>query len=121
MTRDQMTEVYAGLRARKDEYKEALKKVQEDLDQAERDLVLIMENENLTSFKDDRFGTIYLRDEIRASVENQEVLFPWLREHQLGDCIKETIHAKTLSALVKEHPEMPGTKTFIQTQLGMRK
>ena len=120
-TRNTLTEEYAYLRATKDALAKEAKEVQAKLDKIEQQLVLVMENESLTSFKDERYGTVYLRDEVRASVKDESALFPWLQERNLDDVIKKTIHAKTLSSMVKDYPDMPGVEIFYQTKLGLRK
>lgn len=119
--RKDLTEKYVGLRNKKEQIEADLALVKEEIGLVEGQLLLAMENESLSSFADERFGTIYIRDEVRASEEDQEKLFSWLKENKLEDLIKTSVHSKTLSALAKEHPDIPGVKVFIQTKLGIRR
>lgn len=121
MTRKEAADRYYQLRQEKESLTESLKSVQESLDQVEAQLVLLMENESLSSFKDDDIGTVSLREEVRASIESEEQLFNWLKENNLDSCVKQTIHSKTLAAMAKDYPSMPGIKTYYQTKISLRK
>ena len=112
---------YFKLRQQKDEAEAVLAQVKEELGQVEKDLVLYMENENLQSFKDATFGTIYLREQVYARIDDEGKAFDWFRTHDLGDLIKATIHNKSLVAVAKENPEIPGVVTAYETKVGYRK
>lgn len=115
----ELHERFFDLRLKKDQLNQQLKEVQLELDQLESDLVLSMENEGLTQIKSDR-GTLYLRDEVYARIEDPNQAFAWLRDNEMGDMIKETVNAKSLSSLVKEKGEIPGVISHFVTKVGRR-
>jgi hypothetical protein len=119
--RQELAEKYAVLKQGKDRINEELKGINAALEDIEQQLVLTMENEGLQSFKDETFGTFYLRQEIYARVEDEEKAFAWLRAAEMEDVIKRSVHAKTLAALVKEHGEIEGVKSHYVTKIGMRR
>jgi len=98
-----------------------MKVVNKELEGIERDLILSMENENLQNFKDSRFGLVYLREDLYASIEDSDKCFGWLEENNMHDVIRQTVHSKTLSAICKESGEIPGVKTYFQTKVGFRR
>lgn len=122
MNRQELTKDYFTFRDEKDKLNKRLKEVQEELDTLEDRLVNTMINENLTSFADVTNGTVYLREEVYASIEDHEKCFQWFREKGIGDAIKESIHAKTLAAIAKDNNlEVPGVKTYLKTKIGIRR
>lgn len=125
-SRQYLAEKFFTLRDRKDTINAELKDINSQLDDIEKELVVVMENENLQNFKDDRFGTLYLREEVYARVESEDKFFPWLRDRGMADVIKYTVHAKTLSGIVKELNEKgesvpEGVVAQFITKLGYRK
>ncbi len=113
---------YAAIRENKDALKSELSMVQKALDLAEEQLVACMENENLQSFNDQTYGTIYLRGEVYVGIDNFQALQAWLRSNDLKDIIKQTIHNSTLRAIVKEHGDaVLGVNTHYVTKIGVRR
>jgi len=112
---------YFELRKRKAEVEAQLDEVKGELAQVEKDLVLYMENQNLQNFTDKTFGTIYLREQVYARIDNEPIAFDWFESHNMSDIIKRTIHNKTLCAVVKENPEIPGVVTTWETKIGYRR
>lgn len=111
--RQQLTEKFVRLEETKAELKKKLSEVQAELDQTEQDLINCMQNEDLESFKDERFGTIFMRNSCHAKVEDSFNAFNWFRKNGYGDVIKETIHASTLAAIMREIPDdVPGVKRY---------
>ena len=83
---------------------------------------MAMMNEAMSSFKDEAFGTVFIREEVYASIEDEEKCFNWLRETGNQDLIKQTIHSKTLASTAKDHDlNIPGVKTTVKTKIGIRR
>lgn len=116
-----LTDKLFNLKEEKDELEKNLENIKAQLDEVKSDLINLMISEDLQSYKDDEYGTVYLDSRVFASIENQEVAFAWLREHNMGDVIKETIHSSTLSALAKDTGDIPGVKTHEKITLKTRK
>jgi len=74
----------------------------------------LMADDDLSTITVDGVGRVSLTADIYSSVpsEKKEAAYEWLREHQLGDIIKETINSGTLKAtikaLMKKGEEVPG-------------
>ena len=75
--------------------------------QLEQALFLALENAGLQNVKGEDGTTFYRKEQLFANVkiEDKPRFFDWLRDHQMGDIIKEDIHSKTLTAFVKEQIE----------------
>lgn len=110
---------YVVLREQKDELKKQLSEVQSQLDEAEVELVNWLENNSLTNVKSE-LGTISLRAEVYARIDDEATAFSWLRENNMGDIIKETVHSKTLASLVKDNGDIPGVVSHYQTKISFR-
>lgn len=117
----EQAQTYFELRKKKDELEKALDDVKESLAETEKELVLYMENQNLQNFTDKTYGTIFLREQVYARIDDEGTAFGWFRDHNMGDIIKETIHNKTLCAVVKDNPEIPGVVTTWETKVGYRR
>ena len=112
---------YFALRSKRQEIEDELEKVKEECKDVEGQLVMWLENNALDKVSDEN-GTIYSRQEVYASIEDRNQAFTWLRENGMEDVIKETVHAKTLSAIVKEHAlNVPGVKAYYETKIGYRR
>lgn len=122
MLRKELTEKLFGLQDQKASLKDSLSKTQQEIDKVEQDLISCMQNEELEAFKDERFGTVFMRSSCRAQIEDSVQAFPWLRKNGYGDIIKESVHASTLSAVAREIPEeIPGVKRYDFIQICRRK
>lgn len=119
--RQQLATEFYRLKERKADLEFALEQVKESITAVESRLVLVMENENLQNFKDGELGTFYLRTDVRASIADEIQAFQWLRDNGMDDIIKPTVHSKTLSAIAKDHPEIPGVNVYYQTRVSIRK
>lgn len=119
--REELSHQIANLKRSKKLQEELLDGIKLKLNELEANLILIMENEGLQSFKDKDLGTFFLRVDTYASIEDYDKAFSWLREKGMGDVIKETVHAKTLAAIAKDNPQIEGVKITLKTQLGIRK
>ena len=117
----EQAQTYFDLRRKKADLEAELSEVKASLAVTEKELVLYMENQNLQSFNDKTFGTIYLREQVYARVDNESSAFGWFDKHQMGDIIKRTVHNKTLCAICKEHPEIPGVVATWETKIGYRR
>lgn len=120
-TRQELAQLFFSFREQKDVLAKAAKDLNSRLEEVEKELILQMENESLQNFRDSDHGLIYLREDIHATIEDSSQAFQWLREHNMSDIIKETVHSKTLSATVKDHGKIPGVKSFYQTKIGYKK
>jgi len=69
------------------------------------------DRDGMSTFTTDDGVRITLSSTVRASVKDKENGYQWLRDHELGDLITETVNASTLSAAAKkmleENLELP--------------
>jgi hypothetical protein len=112
---------YFKLRQDKEAAEAALEAVKDELVQVEKDLVMRMENENMQSFKDATYGTIYLREQVYARLEDDAKAFEWFKANGMEYSWRWSIHNKTLCAIAKDHPDIPGVVTAYETKIGYRK
>lgn len=112
--------LYKDMSSTFDHIKEKKAQLEEALDKA-------LENAGLQNVKGEDGTTYYRREQFFASVKAQDkpAFFQWLRDHGMGDIIKEDVHAKTLTAFVKEQMEqdnpLPGyVSTFTRNTIGYR-
>ena len=119
--RKELSEVFFKCIEEKNSITKREKELNANLAEIEDRMVLVMENEDLQNFKDDRFGTVFLQYKVYASIEDQPKAFKWLRNNNMRDLIKFTVHAGTLAATVKEYGEIPGVKSTYKTKLGYRR
>ena len=120
-SRKELSDRFLDLKDKRAALESQVDAVKEEQKQAEQDLILSMEEEGLQNFRDDERGLVYIRQDTFASVEDQAKLYAHLRANNMGDVIKETVNAKTLAAIAKEHPDLPGAKISYATRLGVRK
>ena len=89
-------------RAHKESLEMEIKAVNADLEVIENELLSVMGNHGLASFKNED-GTLFTASSrLFASVADPEAALPWLRSHGLGSLIRETVHSGTLSSALKE-------------------
>ena len=119
--RAELAESFFVLRAAKVEAEAKLESIKTTLVEIETQLVVRMENEGLQSFKDAENGIVYLREQVYARIADEAMAFEWLRAHDMGDIIKEKVHARTLASIVKDHAEIPGVVASYETKIGHRK
>lgn len=62
----------------------------------------MFERENLKTMNTASGYRVTVSARLSASILDQPRAFAWLRENELGDIIKETVHAGTLSAQLKD-------------------
>ena len=96
-----LSNLLAALKADKEELEAKLKAKNADVDKVTADLIKHMRAINLTGFKTPR-GTFSMSTRMFPSIVDQEKAYAWLREHNLGSIIKETVHSGTLGTTVKE-------------------
>lgn len=121
----ELHERFFNLRNQKDQLKQQLKEVQEQLNGVESDLLINLENSGLTQIKSET-GTIYIRDEIYAKIVDEDHAFAWLRSNHCADLIRQTVNLKQLSATMKQHLEngqdkFPGIEASIVSKIGYRR
>lgn len=104
-----------------------LEEIKEEKTQLEASLFIALENAGIQNIKGDDGTTFYKKEQFFASVkiEDKPEFFQWLRDHQMGDIIKEDIHPKTLTAFVKEQMEHENelpkcVSTFTRNTIGYR-
>lgn len=135
-----VTEDYVLARDAVDDLEEQLKEAKLHRDAKEAVLLSAMENAGVESFKDEEFGTLYQSDEYFASIRDQDTLYDYLRSNDLSGIIKETVHPKTLSGVIKEKMDQmreageleidengkplcpfPGATAFVKTRVRLRR
>jgi len=106
-------EVYKGLKAERMEMEESLN--------------IQMENVGINSFRTED-ATFYTKQSWYANVAkiDQPRFFGWLREHDFGDLVYETVNARTLSAFAKDRQIEGGDlpdylNVTVKKTVGMRK
>ena len=96
---------FADLKARKDDLEDKLKIVEGELKQiATVDLPTLMEDNECPKFSISGIGTIFLNQEIYASVlkDDRPRLYEWLRETGQGDLVEDWVFPGRLTAFAKE-------------------
>jgi len=95
--------------------------------QLEETLFIALENAGLQNVKGEDGTTFYRKTQLFANVkvDDKPAFFEWLRNNDMGDIIKTDIHAKTLTAFVREQMEhenpLPDyVNTFSRTTIGYR-
>jgi hypothetical protein len=110
----------------KNDLDEKLKKLQEQIDIEQSAMVDLMESLQVKNIRLDDIGMFYLASSVYPKVIDQELLFSYLREHDAGSLIKETVNSNTLRAYVKEcmdnANETPkGIEIYAETKLRLKK
>ena len=106
---------------------DTLDHVKNEKTRLEEALFIALENAGLQNVKGEDGTTFYRKEQLFANVkvEDKPEFFQWLRDHQMGDIIKEDIHPKTLTAFVKEQMEHENelpecVSTFTRNTIGYR-
>lgn len=115
---------FADLRIRKEDLEEQLKRVQENLDTAEENLVQWMETAGLDQFRTVDGHGCTLRVSIHPSVKDKDALMTWVKKNKLTSML--SVHPSTLKSLCKERLEegqgLPdGVESFNQTRVTFRR
>lgn len=98
-----LSDKYKELREAKKRLDAQVKDLNQEIEQVEYALSQLMTDEELQKF--DRDGTLfYLSTRAYASpaAGRKDDLHAWLKENGYGDLVKESVHANTLSAFIKE-------------------
>lgn len=100
----ELAELYITLRLKleaAEELKSSLQKMFDSLRFSR--FPVLMDEKGISSFKTTEGHKLELTSDLRVSVleENRPILFQWLRDHNSGDIIKETVNAATLQVMVR--------------------
>lgn len=60
-----------------------------------------MELDGVENVRYDGIGRVSITADLRVSVKDKDGLFGWLKKRKLGDVIKPTVNASTLTAMIK--------------------
>ena len=100
----------ADLRDQKKKAEDALKEINEMIAQTEEQLVEQMVEEEMQNFT--RNGKQFIltnRTHANAKAGMMPAICDWMKENDLADMVKESIHPQTLQAWVKEQIEEAGS------------
>lgn len=89
-------------RETKDLLENDLKDIRTKIDELQVKFIELMELHDLQNFSIKDLGTFYLSSDIYPKVTDQDALFEDLRNSGYDSLIKETVHAGTLKAHIKE-------------------
>ena len=96
-------------RDQKKEIEEALKEINELITQTEEQLVAAMVAEEMQNFtRNGRQFILTNRTYANAKAGMMPAICDWMKGHELGDMVKESVHPQTLQAWVKEKMEEAG-------------
>ena len=116
-----MSDKLARLKEVKEMMERDLKDVKATIEQVESELVEVMVNEEISSFKrNDK--TFYLVTKKHASIraDQKDEAIEWFKESpEYCDLVKETINAQTLAAWVRERDEDGGVPEELEPMLNI--
>lgn len=115
----ELTNKLYQLREEKKILDEQLSALKEQIETVEADIIAWMEANGLEQIKD-KNGTTYLKPDVYARITDEATAFAWLQENGHGDIIKQTVHNRTLTSLVKECGEFPGVQAHYETKIAVR-
>lgn len=96
-------------RDRKKEIEEALKEINALITETEEQLVSAMVEEEMQNFtRNGRQFILTNRTYANAKAGMMPAICDWMKGHELGDMVKESVHPQTLQAWVKEQIEEVG-------------
>ena len=99
----------ADLRDQKKKAEDALKEINEMISQTEEQLVAAMVAEEMQNFtRNGRQFVLTSRTYANAKAGMMPAICDWMKGHELGDMVKESVHPQTLQAWVKEKMEEAG-------------
>lgn len=96
---------FSGLKKEKDNLKDSLTKVQEELDATEAKLMEMLEAQNLEQVRYDNIGLITIKKpKVTASIieGQEEILFENLEKMGRGDLVKRTVNRLSLASFFRE-------------------
>jgi hypothetical protein len=97
-------------RDRKEEIEEALKEINALITETEEQLVSAMVEEEMQNFtRNGRQFILTNRTYANAKAGMMPAICDWMKGHELGDMVKESVHPQTLQAWVKEQIEEAGS------------
>ena len=97
-------------RDRKKEIEEALKEINALITETEEQLVSAMVEEEMQNFtRNGRQFILTNRTYANAKAGMMPAICDWMKGHELGDMVKESVHPQTLQAWVKEQIEEAGS------------
>jgi hypothetical protein len=118
----------ATLMDEKDKRERELKDLKKNIDDVNKTLMGLMQNQDIKNFKTPR-GTFYLRNDFHASILDQDPAFEFLRARELDGIIKQTVHHRTLASEVKRMVfegeislfdlEQYGIKAYVDTKVSV--
>lgn len=123
----ELAKEYFELYEKKAELEDQKKQVQKNLDAKMYELVQEMDNVGVSSFKDSELSrTFYQEQDCYLKTTDNDAFFQWVRDQGAGELIKETIHASSKKAMVKDYihetgGEVPGIEADFFTKIKMRK
>jgi len=99
----------ADLRDQKKKADDALKEINELISRTEEQLVAQMVEEEMQNFtRNGRQFILTNRTYANAKAGMMPAVCAWMKDNELGDMVKESIHPQTLQAWVKEQIEEVG-------------
>lgn len=99
----EMVEAYKSLLDQKDEIEVKMKELNASIETAKAELVDAMLEEEVTSVTVDGYSyTVTPKTRYSKKAGADDELFEMLRDHGLGDLIKETVNAMTLQGAMSE-------------------
>lgn len=99
----EMVEAYKSLLDQKDEIEAKMKELNASIETAKAELVDAMLEEEVTSVTVDGYSyTVTPKTRYSKKAGADDELFEMLRDHGLGDLIKETVNAMTLQGAMSE-------------------
>lgn len=113
-----LSEKFAALKKERESLEDQLELVKAKIKALGDELLPVMRKEDIEKFTTS-MGTVYIRNEEFAKIEDQEKAFAFFRDQGAGDIIKETIHSKTLTATFKELREAGKIDAFSCGEKGL--
>ena len=96
-------------RDQKKKFDEVIKKMNQDIEEVEAQLVALMVQEEMQNFtRDNKQFILTTRTYANAKAGMMPAICDWMKGHELGDMVKESVHPQTLQAWVKEQIEELG-------------
>lgn len=125
--RQELAHQYYDIDSRIDELEAQVIELNKEKKEIERKLITQMESEGIKLFKDSDLGkTFYFEEDCYVKNVDEQAFFAWVRETGAEGAIKETIHAGTKKAMIKEFvketgQDVPGVNVEFYTKIKMRK
>jgi hypothetical protein len=95
--------------SRSKRYKQAMEKaaqtINKNVEQQEKELCLLMAQEQLSNFTIDGVGQFILKLKSYPNIINKIKFFEWVRQQGDGSIIEEAIHPQTLKRYIREKIE----------------